>query len=270
MRIDVLGCRGSVTVDGAEFSRYGGATSAVAVGNGATPSLLLDAGTGLRHLADITNEPFTGSILLSHLHWDHVQGLPFSPLLDQPESRIDLYVPIQGESAESLFHRFMSPPAFPITAAELRGRVRFREIEPGRQEVEGFEVTAFEVPHKGGRTFGYRVANESYSLGYVPDHAPGKPGSGRHGLGVVAPSVAGAIEGSDLLFHDAQHLDHEFAERAFLGHSAIGYALEMGAATAVGKLLLFHHDPSRTDQELDALAETLPEGVVLTRQGMRL
>lgn len=266
----MLGCRGSVTVDGADFSHYGGATSALAVGDGLSPTLLLDAGTGLRHLSDVTDEPFTGSLLLSHLHWDHVQGLPFSPLLDQPESRIDIYVPAQGEPAESLFHKFMSPPCFPITPEELRGQVRFREVEPGRLEVEGFSVVAFEVPHKGGRTFGYRVANRLRSIGYIPDHAPGDPGSGVQGLGVVAPEVAGAVEGCDLLFHDAQHLDREFSQRAYLGHSSIGYALELGAAASVGRLMLFHHDPSRTDEELDAVTETLPDEVTLTRQGMRL
>lgn len=271
MRIDVLGCRGSVPVDGAAFDRYGGATSSVALSHGEEdPVLVLDAGTGLRHLGRITDRPFRGTLLLSHLHWDHIQGLPFSPLLDHPAARVDAFAPSQGPRCEDLIARFMSPPVFPISPVGLVGDWRFHDAEPGTFEVEGFSVTAFEVPHKGGRTFGFRVDDGTTAMAYVSDHAPGAPGTGPAGLGDIRPEVVEAVDGVDFLFHDAQYLDDEFPSRARLGHSAVGYALDLGRKAGVGTLVLFHHDPSRTDTDLDAIAASLPTGVTVARQGMRI
>lgn len=270
MRINVLGCRGSFPVEGAAFDRYGGATSSVSLSQNGRPSLLLDAGTGLRHLSRLTTQPFSGSLLLGHLHWDHIQGLPFAPLLDHEEASVDVYVPRQEVPARDLIARFMSPPTFPISPEGLKGRWRFFDLDPGRFEVEGFEVTAFEVPHKGGRTFGFRVHDGERSVAYISDHAPGPPGSGPLGLGLIDQTLISTIEGVDVLFHDSQHLDHEFPHRAYLGHTAVGYALDLGRQAEVGSLVLFHHDPARTDQDLDLISETLPAWAQPAHQGLTI
>lgn len=268
MRADFLGCRGSTPVEGAAFEKYGGSTSSVLVSAGDS-RVLLDAGTGLRHLRAVQSQPFRGSMFLSHLHWDHVQGLPFCSPLDHPESRVDLYLPAQTPGAEQLMARLMSPPLFPITPDQLRGSWRFLDAEPGPYEEGSLTVIAFEVPHKGGRTFGYRVNDGERSLVYISDHAPGPPGSGPDGLGEVSSDLVAAVEGADLLIHDAQYLDEEYPERAFLGHSAIGYAIALGEKAGAGEVILFHHDPARTDAVLDAIGEGLPDGVRFARQGMR-
>lgn len=259
MRIDVLGCRGSTPIEGAAFDRYGGATSCLAVSSdGEAPSLLLDAGTGLRHLDRLTDRPFRGSVLLSHLHWDHVQGLPFGHLLDHPDSQVEVFVPWDGIPAQDIMARFMSPPLFPIAPGGLRGKWTFRDAEPGRLSLEAFEVEAFEVPHKGGRTFGYRVTNTQRSLAYVPDHAS-RPGR-------LDPRLVESMMGVDVLIHDGQHLDGEAEARSYLGHSTVGYTLDLAQATEAADLVLFHHDPGRTDDQLDALGSALPSWAHLARQ----
>lgn len=237
--------------------RYGGHTSCVALAHdGEPPRLLLDAGTGLRRVPDLLGgAPFDGSILLGHLHWDHTQGLPFFRAGDDPAARVDLYLPTQpGEDPVEVLARGMSPPHFPIRPDQLRGTWRFHGLEEGTATIEGFEVLAREIPHKGGRTFGYRVSDASGSLAYLSDHHPFGLGSGPAGYGPYHPAARTLVDGVDLLIHDAQYTPAEFADRADFGHSTIDYAVGLADAGAVGSLLFFHHDPSRTDLELDAIA----------------
>ena len=127
MRVHFCGVRGSIPAPGAEFVRYGGNTSCVAVAHdyGAPPTLILDAGTGIRRVtALLAGQPFTGTILLTHLHWDHVQGLPFFRAGDRDDAVVRLLLPDQqdGTSAEEVLGRAMSPPHFPIgPGGELDG-----------------------------------------------------------------------------------------------------------------------------------------------------
>ena len=176
VRLSLLGVRGSTPAPGPDFVRYGGHTSCVAItpdGQG-VPTLVLDAGTGLRSLTRMLPGPaFQGAILLSHLHWDHVQGIPFFIAGDHYQSVVDLYLPAQGgRSGRDLLATLMSPPAFPIPPEGLRGTWTFTALQPGRFDVGGFGVTAVEVAHKGGRTYGYRVDDLSGSIAYLPDHGP--------------------------------------------------------------------------------------------------
>lgn len=249
MNVHLLGVRGSTPAPGAPFVRYGGHTSCVAVtaAGEPAPTLVLDAGTGLRNLdALLGPAPFRGTVLLTHLHWDHTQGLPFTRCLDRPDARVDLRVPAQrGRGAASLLSRSMSPPSFPIEISGLRGRWRTRLVRPGRlTAAPRFTVTAAEVPHKGGRTFGYRVSADGTSLAYLPDHAlAGRP---------TAAALALAA-GVDLLLHDASNGFGDRASADAYGHSTIDDAIRFALACRVRQLVLIHHSPSRTDAELDAL-----------------
>ena len=259
MRVHFLGVRGSTPAPGPEFLRYGGDTSSLAVGHdGEPPTLLLDAGTGARRLKGLLgDDPFRGALLLTHLHWDHTHGLPFSRSLDHPDSEVDLYLPAQADgSAADLLARGMSPPHFPIRPEGLRGRWRFHALEPGTAELGGFTVTAVAVPHKGGRTYGYRVAAGGSSLAYVPDHGPAALGPGPDGLGARHPAALELARGVGALVHDSQHTVAEFPPRAHFGHSSIDYAVDLGTRAGARRVVLFHHDPDRTDDELDAIART--------------
>ncbi|HEX2192125.1 MAG TPA: MBL fold metallo-hydrolase [Acidimicrobiales bacterium] len=263
MRAVFCGVRGSTCAPGPQFVRYGGHTSCVALArDGAAPTLVLDAGTGLRNLTGyLDGEPFRGTILLGHLHWDHTQGLPFFAAGDEPGSDVTVVMPAQG-AAEEVLERAFSPPHFPVTPGELRGRWRITGHEPGEHDVEGFLVLAAEIPHKGGRTFGYRVSDGTRTLAYLSDHSPIAAGEGPDGLGARHEAALTLARDVDVLIHDAQHTAAEFRSRRHLGHSAVEYAVGLAEVAGARRLVLFHHDPARTDDEIDALVAAHRDGPV--------
>ena len=215
--------------------------------------LVLDAGTGLRNLTvHLDGKPFRGTILPGHLHWDHTQGLPYFTAGNEPGAEVTVVMPGQGDP-EQVLERAFSPPHFPVAPAQFRGRWKLTSHEPGEHEVEGFAVVAAEIPHKGGRTFGYRVTDGGGTLAYLSDHSPITAGDGPHGLGAYHERAMALAQGVDVLIHDAQHTAAEFADRSYLGHAAVEYAVGLAEEAGARTLVLFHHDPSRTDDEIDAL-----------------
>ena len=263
MRAVFCGVRGSTCAPGREFVRYGGHTSCVALAHdGHVPSLVLDAGTGLRNLTrHLDGRPFRGTILLGHLHWDHTHGIPFFAAGNQADSEVTVVMPAQGDPVRVL-ERAFSPPHFPVTPTQLQGHWRVTSHEPGRSRHEGFDVLAAEIPHKGGRTFGYRVTDGGRSLAYLSDHSPVAAGAGPDGLGAYHERALALARDADVLIHDAQHTAEEFPSRSFLGHSAVEYAVGLAEAAGARTLVLFHHDPARTDDEIDALVAAHAGGTV--------
>jgi phosphoribosyl 1,2-cyclic phosphodiesterase len=255
-----LGTRGSLPTPGPDFVRYGGNTSCVAVArSGESPSLFLDAGTGLAGAGRVLGDaPFCGSILLGHLHWDHIYGLPFFRNGDRPDAKVDIYLPAQGEP-NAVLHRVMSPPVFPIDVQTLRGNWTVNALEPGTSQIEGFAVTALDIPHKGGRSYGYRVSDGKSSLAYLSDHSPHSLGPGPSGNGELHATARQLVSGVDLLIHDSQYTQEEFEARHDWGHCSYKYPIELAAACGAKRTLLFHHDPSRTDSQLDKMASLLEE-----------
>ena len=270
MKVHVLGVRGSTPAVGADFVRYGGHTSCVAISpeGSPVPTLVLDAGTGLRTLTSLLGgQAFDGSIVLSHLHWDHMMGLPFFAAGDREDARVDLYVPAQDDrSGRDLLAQSFSPPSFPIPPEGLHGRWTFRDLTDGHHTVEGFSVAAVDVEHKGGRTFGFRVDDRLGSLAYLPDHAPAAG---------VSDRLRSLLTGVDMLVHDAQFLDDERSVAVDYGHATVQDCIRLARACDVGTLVLFHHSPVRTDTALDdiaACAATSARGLplVVAREGMTL
>ena len=259
MRVTICGSRGSIPTPGADFLGVGGDTPCIAVGHGdGPPCLLLDAGSGIRRVTHLLGGgAFRGSLLLSQLHWDHTQGLPFFAGGDRDDARVRLSIPAQDEAPLTVLERTMSPPHFPITPLDLRGEWTFEDYGEGIREVEGFEIRAREVPHGGGRTMGIRVGDGHSAFAYLPDHAPHALGGGDDGLGLLHEAATELVEGVDLLVHDAQYTAAELPRRADYGHSAAEYAHRLAAHCGVGRLLLFHHDPSRTDTEVAAIVASL-------------
>jgi len=261
MRVHLCGVRGSTPAVGTEFARVGGHTSCVAIAHddAEAPSLVLDGGTGLRRLTTVLDgSPFEGTILLGHLHWDHTQGIPFFAAGDRAESRVRLLLPAQGDVGPlELLSRGMGPPHFPITAEGLHGDWTIEFLEPGTHQFEGFDVLARDIPHPGGRTFGFRVDDGETQLAYLSDHGPIALGPGPDGWGPYHDAALELASGVDLLLHDSQYTAAELPARAAFGHSAAEYAVRLAEQCGVGRLLLFHHDPSRTDDEVAALADRL-------------
>jgi ribonuclease BN (tRNA processing enzyme) len=270
VKIQMLGVRGSTPAPGADFVRYGGHTSCLTVTaeDAEVPTLVLDAGTGLRSLTSLLGgAPFDGSIVLSHLHWDHMMGLPFFAAGDREGARVDLYLPAQEHrSARDLLAQSFSPPAFPIAPEGLHGSWTFRDMSDETYTVEGFTISAVDVAHKGGRTFCLLVEDEHGSLAYLPDHAPAAG---------VSDRLASALRGVDVLVHDAQFLDHERPVAVDYGHATVQDSIALARQHDVGTLVLFHHSPARTDTALDeigAWAAGLADGLqlVVAREGMTL
>ena len=259
MRVHFCGVRGSTPAPGAGFVRYGGSTSCLAIArDGAdAPTLVLDGGTGIRRVTPLLRgEPFAGTILLSHLHWDHTHGLPFFRGGNHDDAWASVLLPDQldGESALEVLARGMSPPHFPVRPDELTGHWRFEVASPGQFEAEGVTVTALEIPHTGGRTFGYRVSDGRSTLAYLPDHCPTVLGPGDDGLGALHDAAVALAGNVDVLVHDAQLRADEVPTQAIFGHAAAEYAVSLGRTAEARRTVFFHHHPERTDDELDALA----------------
>jgi phosphoribosyl 1,2-cyclic phosphodiesterase len=281
VKVTFCGTRGSTPAPGAAFVRYGGHTSCVAVSEAdEPPRLLLDAGTGIRAVTDLlAGEPFRGTVLFGHLHWDHLQGLPFFAAAGQLGARVRLLLPVQDGDAESVLERAFSPPYFPVTPRELGAGWEFAFIDEGDRRIEGFEVRAREIPHKGGRAFGYRVSSGNRSFAYLSDHSPTTLGPGPDGLGARHEAALALARGADVLVHDAQQVAVEFPGVDYLGHSSVEYAVALAAEAGVATLVLFHHSPTRTDDDLDevlahtrrvAAAVSPALTVVAATDGMRL
>ncbi len=269
MRVTFCGTRGSTPAPGPDYYRYGGHTSCVALshdGGGAeAPRLLLDAGTGLRRLPELLgDQPFRGTLLLTHLHWDHVQGLPFFASGDRDDATVALLLPADDDQtdAAALLERMMSPPFFPIGPSQLRGDWSFGLLPRGTFEVEGFHVTAVDVPHKGGRTVGFRVSDGHSSVTYIPDHCPTALGPGPDGIGEYHEAALELARGVDVLIHDSHLRAEEVEAESSFGHAAAEYAVELGTKAGVRRVALFHHRPERSDAEVERTLSRFAESPV--------
>jgi phosphoribosyl 1,2-cyclic phosphodiesterase len=265
LQVRFCGVRGSTPAPGIEFVRYGGHTSCVALSHDGAdaPTLVLDAGAGLRKVTGLlAGAPFTGTILLSHLHWDHTLGLPFFAAADRVDARPTVVLPEQesGLDAASVLAGVMRPPYFPIGPTELRGEWTFATIAPGEHTIEGFTVLAREIPHKGGRTFGYRIGDGHSTFTYMPDHCPTAFGPGEDGFGAYHEAALELARDADVLVHDAQLLPAELAAEADFGHAVADYSVELGKRAGTRAVVLFHHRYDRNDDALDGLARRLGGG----------
>lgn len=251
MRITFHGVRGSTPCQSDDIRRYGGNTSCVSIDVAGQQPLLLDMGTGLRYYGKQVPPDvlFQGNCLLTHLHWDHVQGLPFFTPLLREGSSLDVYGPAQddGRSLDEVVSCTIRPPLFPVSVDELPGSVRFHDTADTEFSIGGFDVMARLVPHLGP-TLGFRVECQGRSVAYLSDHQ--QPFDGSY---AAASGALELVEGVDLLIHDAQYTQMEFKAKATWGHCTIDYAVWLAAQAGAKRLALFHHDPSRRDDDLDAL-----------------
>ncbi|MFN2539256.1 MAG: MBL fold metallo-hydrolase [Mycobacteriales bacterium] len=250
MRVEVWGVRGSLPTAGPATTRYGGNTSCVAVRTCKGNLVVLDAGTGIAALGRSLGHEERVDILLTHLHLDHIQGLGFFGPLFDPATEVHIWGPASPTSdLRTRLTRYLSPPLFPVGLRDLPCRLHLHDSTLGAFELPGLMARAALVCHPGP-TVGYRLAAEGGSLAYLPDHEPA--------LGVrnfpEAPSWTsgwGLAHNVDLLVHDAQYTDDEYAERVGWGHSNLADAVAFAALAGAKRLLAFHHDPAHDDDFLD-------------------
>jgi phosphoribosyl 1,2-cyclic phosphodiesterase len=254
MKIRVWGTRGSLASPGPRTVRYGGNTSCVGVTLHDGTSLALDAGSGIRELgvAIGTTPERPVHVLLTHLHMDHLQGLAFfAPLWS---SGVDVHVWGPASTTQTLAERvatYMSPPLFPIHLDDIPSNLTFHDCPDEPFTIGDATVTAEFVSHQGP-TVGYRIEEDGSSLAYVPDHEPAI-GVELSSLGTDWLSGYALIEGVDVLFHDAQYFDDEYDTHVGWGHSAVSHVVALAARAGAQQLVLFHHDPSHSDEDLERL-----------------
>jgi phosphoribosyl 1,2-cyclic phosphodiesterase len=252
VRVTFWGVRGSTPCGCEQNRRYGGNTSCVTVEAPGEEPIVLDLGTGLRLWGQTQphDGSFRGTALVSHLHWDHVQGLPFFVPLLRAGARLDVFGPPQESgSLDEAVRAFLRPPYFPVELDELPGEIRFHETSDDLT-VGGAKVTVRPVPHIGP-TNGYRIDWNGTSVAYVSDHqSPDTPaGEG----GAVDEAVLELCDGVDLLIHDAQYWPAEWDRKRTWGHCTADYAVRVAQQAGARRLALFHHDPAHPDEEVDAI-----------------
>jgi phosphoribosyl 1,2-cyclic phosphodiesterase len=248
MNIRLWGTRGSIPSPGPSTVRYGGNTSCVEIRLTDGSLLILDAGTGIRCLGS-TLGSCRATVLLSHYHWDHIQGLPFFGPAYDPESKIRILGPeFNGEGPDAFLQGQMLTPYFPAPPSQLEGMHAFEVTPSSPFRLEAATICSTRVCHPGV-TLGYRIEERGEILVYISDNEPDLATPG-HLRDIVA-----LAEGADLLIHDCQYSEGEYAPRHGWGHATPRQAVRLATLAKARRLMLFHHDPSHTDEQIEALAE---------------
>lgn len=271
MEITFYGVRGSIASPGPETAQVGGNTSCIEVMCG-SERIIVDAGTGLRKLGDrmVAQGALEATMLLSHQHWDHIQGIPFFVPAYIPAAKLKVYGGVNGVMSlrETLEHQ-MTAPVFPVRLDELGAQIDLCEVRSGQTFMIGdAQVRAIKVNHPGG-CFAYRIDYQGQSVVYATD---------TEHYACVDPALRSLAEGADVLVYDSQYTPEEYRgdagrSRVGWGHSTYVAGAELARSAGVGKYVLFHHDPSRTDAkvaEIEAKAQALFQSSVAAREGMRI
>jgi phosphoribosyl 1,2-cyclic phosphodiesterase len=247
MKIRFWGTRGSIPTPGQRTVRYGGNTACVEVRDASGALLILDAGTGLRelglHLAQNGKSHLEIDLFISHLHWDHIQGIPFFRPAYDPKNHLRIYAPVHPQPLKELLGMGMDDPFFPVDLDAVPAKIDMEEIPSGGGKTVGhFKVKAVKVHHPAP-ALAYRVEADGAAVVYATDTED--PFSGKDN-----PVVELAAD-ADVLVHDAQYLDDDY-KKGF-GHSTVATAVDVAIRARVKRLVLYHHDPDRTDDMLDKI-----------------
>ena len=262
LSVRFYGVRGSMAMPREGFLETGGNTSCVAVRAADGTTLVLDAGTGIRDLgiamvADAGGAPLDVHVLLSHYHWDHIQGLPFFAPLYGDAHRVT-FVAVEGDGdLGSLLRGQMAAPYFPVPFGDLAATVRTHEIAVGETLAVGpMRVRPFPVHHTQA-AHGYRIEAGGAVLVYATDF--------EHGDAPTEAALVDAARDADLLICDAQYTAAEYELREGWGHTTWEHATRLAAEAGVAELALFHHDPSHDDAALARILARAQERFAATR-----
>lgn len=274
------GVRGSIPSPGPETVEYGGNTSCLElrVGN---ESLVLDAGSGIRRLGlalahELDQTSINTTILISHTHWDHIQGLPFFRPAYHPASQIHvLGAPGTRAKLRAALGNQMDPIQFPVPLESLAGIAAIEEFATDSTTLGSFVVRTIRLNHPGGCN-GFRVTAAGTSIGYLPDHEPYRSSmSSPDPIVAAAASRAEAellrfIDGCELLILDSQYDRTEYPSHIGWGHGCLDDSVALALAARVGSLVLFHHDPDHDDRRIDSMVDQARRQVIETGSSMHV
>ena len=260
-RLRFWGTRGSIPTPGSATVRYGGNTPSIEVRTPSGSLVLLDAGTGIRELgraliARANGSPITGDIFLTHAQWDHIQGIPFFAPAFQRGNRFTIWgAKSLAASIRRVVKDQMSPVVFPVAFEELAATFDFRELVDERHASDGFDVRAFAVRHPGG-ALGYRFgartndAADGTAFVYISDNElrAGDPSASNDRW---RTKLVEFIRGARVLIHDATFTEQEYESHRGWGHSTYEDCVALAIESGVETLVLFHHSPDRSDDQLD-------------------
>ena len=275
MQITFWGVRGSYPVPGAATVRYGGQTSCVEVRSESGDCIIVDAGTGMRALGnklagEAAGRPGQYHVLLSHVHWDHIQGLPFFSPAYVPGTKISIYTLLTAaDELHQVIGGITRHESFPMPLEAVPAAFEFHQVEPGVEfEINGFHITPIALNHPFG-SVGYRIDGDDSSWAYVADTAPFTevlhkqhflPGpeplsdDDRIALAAMREALVRRLAGVDTVVYDTHFLPDEYARFPRYGHSPPDQALEICAEAGARRLVLYHHAPSHSDDQMDRIA----------------
>ena len=260
MRLRFWGTRGSIAAPGPGTNHFGGNTSCIELVTSAGERVIFDCGTGARvlgnHLMAQANGPISASILLTHTHWDHIQGFPFFAPLFAPGNHFDVYGPEKCHlSLHDVLSGQMEHHYFPVELDQLAARINYKDLVEGTHEIAGLTIDAQPMNHPSP-TLGYRIRGEGAKVCYLSDHEPFAENVWRDGAepgrieSILDPGDrrhAEFMKGADVLVHEAQYTPEEYPSKRHWGHSTFAYVVELAASAGVRRLYLTHHDPSHDD-----------------------
>ena len=295
MRLKIWGVRGSMPVPGGSTVRYGGNTPCIQIeteapqGTPDRPYLIFDAGSGIRVLGNrIASEipdgkPIEIYLLLTHVHWDHIQGLPFFKPLYRTGARIHLYGP-DRPSLEVALKDQMSPERFPVAWTDVPSCVEFGELKDPPLRAGTVSVRHHYVNHgTQGAVVGYRADTEDGAVVFIPDnepldYTPGGPiGPKDSDAGDETNRLIEFVSGADVMLFDTMYAEEEYEDYRGWGHGTAEYAIHVAARAGVKRLGLFHYAPIRTDDDIDRMlvaarkqGNEMGVSVFASREGMIL
>ena len=286
VRIKFWGTRGSIAVHGDATLRYGGNTTCVTV-RANDEIIVLDAGSGIRPLGidlekEFGTQPIKLSLLVTHAHWDHIQGLPFFKPAYDSKNEISIFgFDETGATFRQILAEPMKSPFFPIAMRELSGKIAIKKLNEMTFSVGTVQVCAAFVNHPGGCA-GYRLNTSGGSVAFLPDHEPyefflhsprANNMSPEQAKKTAANDRAGLVQflhGSDILILDAQYTDEEYEKYIGWGHGSVSSAVSLALDAEVHRLVLFHHDPNHDDQMVDQMVKEARLQVTKSRKSLEI
>jgi len=251
MKIKCWGSRGSISVSGKQYEKYGGDTTCIEIRNRENDLVVIDAGTGIRRLGNhlMKEGCLDINFIFTHAHWDHVMGFPFfKPVFNENAVFTMHRCPFHSKFVETVLSKLMSAPYFPVKYSELKAKLSYEDACPLTFEIGSMKITPIPISHPNGGS-GYKFEEDGKTFVFLTDNELGHI----HKNGLPVESYIEFSQGADLLIHDAEYTPEEYESTRAWGHSTYTETLHMALSAGVKRLGLFHLNQDRTDEWMDRI-----------------